>query len=86
MKVWDRAGIELATPGSAVSLASVARHDTNCARRLEFIAVKNEIFAVVLDFFYIMHTMFVCVDALHPSQQFFSHVGMIPCLPGFNKY
>ena len=25
-KVWDRAGIELATPGSAVRLASVARH------------------------------------------------------------
>ena len=24
MKVWDRAGIELATPGSAVRLASVA--------------------------------------------------------------
>ena len=25
MKVWDRAGIELANPGSAVILASVAR-------------------------------------------------------------
>ena len=24
--------------------------------------------------------MFVCVDALHPSQQFFSHVGMFSCL------
>ena len=32
-KVWDRAGIELATPGSAVSLASVARHVTDCATR-----------------------------------------------------
>ena len=30
-KVWDRAGIELATPGSAVRLASVARHITDCA-------------------------------------------------------
>ena len=30
-KVWDRAGIELATPGSAVRLASVARHVTDCA-------------------------------------------------------
>ena len=30
-KVWDRAGIELATPGSAVSHASVARHVTDCA-------------------------------------------------------
>ena len=33
MKVWDRAGIELATPGTAVRLASVARHVTNCATR-----------------------------------------------------
>ena len=32
-KVWDRARIELATPGSAVRLASVARHVTNCATR-----------------------------------------------------
>ena len=31
MKVWDRALMELATPGSAVRLASVARHVTNCA-------------------------------------------------------
>ena len=31
MKVWDRAGIELATPGSAVRHASVARHVTDCA-------------------------------------------------------
>ena len=29
-KVWDQAGIELATPGSAVRLASVARHVTDC--------------------------------------------------------
>ena len=28
-KVWNRAGIELATPGSAVRLASVARHITD---------------------------------------------------------
>ena len=31
MKVWDGAGIELATPGSAVKLISVARHFTDCA-------------------------------------------------------
>ena len=30
-KVLDRAGIKLATPGSAVRLASVARHITNIA-------------------------------------------------------
>ena len=29
-KVWDRAGIELVTPGSAVRLVSVARHVTDC--------------------------------------------------------
>ena len=32
-KVWDRAVMELATPGSAVKLASVARHVTDCATR-----------------------------------------------------
>ena len=32
-KVWDRAGIELATPGIAVRHASVARHVTDCATR-----------------------------------------------------
>ena len=32
-KVWYRAGIELATPGSAVRHASVARHVTYCATR-----------------------------------------------------
>ena len=30
-KLWDRAGIKLATPGSALRLASVARHITDCA-------------------------------------------------------
>ena len=30
-KVWDRVGIKLATPGSAVRLTSVARHITDCA-------------------------------------------------------
>ena len=32
-KVWNRAGIELATPGSAVSFASVTKHVTDCATR-----------------------------------------------------
>ena len=32
-KVWYRAWIELATPGSAVRHASVARHVTDCATR-----------------------------------------------------
>ena len=31
MKVWDRAEIELVTRGSAVRLASVARHVMDCA-------------------------------------------------------
>ena len=30
--------------------------------------------------------LLVCVDALCPSQQFFSHVSMISCLPGLNQY
>ena len=33
MKVWDPAGIKLATPGSAVRHASVASHVTDCATR-----------------------------------------------------
>ena len=32
-KVWDLAGIEIATPGSAVRLASVARHVIDCTTR-----------------------------------------------------
>ena len=32
-KVWDWTRIKLATPGSAVRLASVARHLTDCATR-----------------------------------------------------
>ena len=31
MKVWEQGGIELGTPGSAVRLAYVARHTTDCA-------------------------------------------------------
>ena len=33
-KVWDRTGIELVTPRSAVRHTSVARHVTDCATRL----------------------------------------------------
>ena len=33
MRVWNRAGIQLATPGSAVRHASVARQLTKCATR-----------------------------------------------------
>ena len=30
--------------------------------------------------------LFVCVEALSPGQQFFSHVGMEPSLPGYYQY
>ena len=30
--------------------------------------------------------VYVYFDALRPSQQFFSHVGTISCLSGFNQY
>ena len=36
MKVWDRAGIQLPTPGIAVRHASVARHVTDCATRPDY--------------------------------------------------
>ena len=32
-----------------------------------------------------MVCFFVCVNALHPSQQFFSHVGMFSCLHGLTS-
>ena len=28
----------------------------------------------------------LCVDALYPSQQFFSHIRMFTCLLGLNQY
>ena len=44
-KVWDRAGTDLATPGSAVRLASVARHITDCAMRPgDFVVVAAFLF------------------------------------------
>ena len=30
--------------------------------------------------------LFVCVEALRPSQQFFSHIGAKPMLPGFIQH
>ena len=42
-KVWDRAGIELATPGSAVSFASVTRHVTDCATRPGMFWLRSKI-------------------------------------------
>ena len=57
-KVWDRAGIELATPGIAVRHASVARHVTDCATRpsaigLWFVIVAFPRHTLLLFFFYI---------------------------------
>ena len=48
-KVWDRAGIELATPGSAARHASVARHVTDCATRPgTYIVIKTLLFSCFL--------------------------------------
>ena len=41
MKVWDLARIELATPGSAVRLASVVRHVTDCAKQPGIKTIKR---------------------------------------------
>ena len=35
-KVWDRAGIELATTGSAGRLTSVARHIMDCTTQTDY--------------------------------------------------
>ena len=41
-KVWDRAGIELATPGIAVGHASGARHVTDCATWPGICSIKKD--------------------------------------------
>ena len=61
MKVWDRAGIKLATPGSAVRHASVARHVTDCATRPGIILKrKRKLVALLL----LPYRCFVAVDVL----------------------
>ena len=39
-----------------------------------------------VDFNYSIECLLVCVNALHPSQQYFSHDGIIFCLLGLNQY
>ena len=41
----------------------------------------NYLFEKFLNF-----VQYVCIDALHPSQQFFSHFGVISCLPALKQY
>ena len=40
-KVWDQAGIELATPGSAIRQASAARHRTDKSTHLEVSQIQR---------------------------------------------
>ena len=65
-KVWYRAGIELATPGSAVRLASVATHVTDCAMLpgkvkilwswLHLILIYT-VFKILFNFYRVMRTV-----------------------------
>ena len=74
MKVWDRAGIKLATSGSAVRLASVARHVTEC--QTVWIQIRPNVSSDL-----------ICVQAVCKGQQkrtlvgqeltFFLHAGKI---------
>ena len=48
-KVWDQAGIKLETPGSAVRLASVARHVNDCAMRPGLQTVWTQMRTKILD-------------------------------------
>ena len=50
-KVWDRAEIELATPGSAVSFASVTRHVTRFVQNKFLISFYNKVFLSILTAF-----------------------------------
>ena len=48
MKVWDRAGIKLATPGSSDRLLSVARHVTDWATRPDISQANEQIMLQML--------------------------------------
>ena len=60
----------LKTPPSAKALCYVLELFINDSTRLDM----NE------------KSFDICVVALHPSQQFFSHVGTISCLTGFDQH
>ena len=98
-KVWDRAGIELATPGSAVRHAFVML----CLNILIFTHLIPKILCkMVLGFCFailaplgtitqckenylcIKIRIFFSFDSLHPSQQFFSQARV--GLPVLNQY
>ena len=60
----DRAGIELATPGSAVRHESVARHVTDCATRsgmMQAMSPKLDTKLDILDLYYLEHGYYVTV-------------------------
>ena len=75
-KEWDRARIKLATPGSAVRLASVARHVTDSLRCPVHILIWIKFNPVNIKTLNLKscNLLFVYNAALHPSQQYFSHV------------
>ena len=62
-KVWDRAGIELATPGSAVRFASVARHITDCATRPDeyFLCLVYVLLSVIPNVFIPLYSNFIFI-------------------------
>ena len=53
-----------------------------------FFPIKDRLLEINYYFFPIKDRLFlfVCVDALHPSQQYFSHLGTISCPPGLKQY
>ena len=76
-KVWDWAGIELATPGSAVRLASVARHVTDCATRPGLQpATTNRNMSLTLQLFApgILYAFLSCADFFFFKSTFFKKI------------
>ena len=75
-KEWDRTGIELATPGSAVRLASVARHVTDCATRpgrssvmitplFQFVCIMYKTsLTISIQMNFLMHSYFMHIDTI----------------------
>ena len=58
----------------------------NFAKNYNICVVSNcQCFNTSLSESSIFVCLFVCVDVFHQSQQFFSHVGTISCLPELNQ-
>ena len=68
--------------------SQVLKHWSNAVTfcRCEFLLTSYPVNISCLENAILLCLILVCFDVLYPSQQFFGHVRMIPCLPGINQY